>query len=313
MAYAMPIALLFGALLAIRRMTSDSEILAMRACGIGLRTLIVPTLLLGALVSVLSAYLMLVVEHQARRELLNLFKVVAARGSILQPGEFGIIGRTVVFVEKRDRSNHLKRIMISDHSSRRHPFTLFAERGQLRFDGESEMIHLRLESGEIHVSPRPPGQEKYHRVLFDFLDYTLDVSPMLQGTYSPERPKQMRLDELRAVVARSRAGDDLRELHQKDPIAYELEIQRRFALPLAPLLFSLVAVPVGLLIGRRSRPWGLPLGLALAFAYYGLSIFSQFLARQQLLPALVSLWLPNLLFAALAVYMITRARTGFDP
>ena len=39
-AYAIPIALLFGAAIALRRMVTDSEILAMRACGLGMSTLV---------------------------------------------------------------------------------------------------------------------------------------------------------------------------------------------------------------------------------------------------------------------------------
>jgi lipopolysaccharide export system permease protein len=313
MAYAMPISLLFGALLATRRMASDSEILAMRACGVGLRALVAPTVLLGVLVSGISAYLMVVVEHQVRRDLLSLFKVVAARGSLLQAGEFGVVGRSIVFVDKRDRDNNLKGVMISDRGSDKYPFFLFAETGQLRFEGETETIRLRLERGEIHLEPKTEEEDVYHRIFFDSIDYTLDVSSLLRGGAAPERPKQMELYELRAVVARGRAGEELLELHDKDPIAYELEIHRRFALPVAPLLFSLAAVPLGLLRGRSSRAWGLLLGLITAFGYYALMTFSQFLAKQQLLAPVASLWLPNLLFAGLAVHMIARARNRFDP
>jgi len=313
MAYAMPISLLFGALLATRRMASDSEILAMRACGVDLHALVTPAVLLGVLVSGISAYLMVAVEHQARRDLLSLFKVVAARGSLLQAGEFGVVGRSIVFVDKRDRDNNLKGIMISDRGNDKYPFVLFAETGQLRFEGETETIRLRLERGEIHLEPKTEEEDVGHRIFFDSIDYTLDVSSLLHGGAAPERPKQMELDELRAVVARGRAGEELLELHDKDPIAYELEIHRRFALPVAPLLFSLVAVPLGLLRGRSSRAWGLLLGLITAFGYYALMTFSQFLAKQQLLPPVASLWLPNLLFVGLAVRMIARARNGFDP
>jgi len=313
MAYAMPVSLLFGALLATRRMSSDTEILAMRSCGVGLSTLVIPTALLGTLVSVASAYLMMTVEHQARRELLNLFKTVAARGSLLQAGEFGVVGSGMAFVNRRDRNGNLRGIMISDHRSYRRPFFLFAETGRLRFDGENEAIHLLLERGEIHFEPELGNEEEYHRIFFDSINYALDVSSLLRGSSSPERPKQMKLDELRAMVARGRAGEQLSEFHEKNPIAYELEIHRRFALPLAPLLFSLVAVPVGLLRGRRSRAWGLLFGLVLLFSYYALVTFSQFLAGRELLAPVASLWLPNLLFAGFAVYALARARDRFDP
>jgi lipopolysaccharide export system permease protein len=312
MPYAIPIAILFGALLAIRRMSSDAEILAMRSCGVGLRTLVTPTVILGALVSGLSAYLMLITEHEARRDLLNLFKTVINRGSFVQSGKFGFAGHTTVFTEEHYRNGDLRSVMISDRSSRKHPFTLFAERGHLSFDNEAETINIHLQNGEIHLTQEQGEEDLYHRILFEAIDYTLDLRPLLGAKNLPERPKQMELDELRSVVADHRAGKNLRWLAQTTPIAYELEIHRRFALPLAPLLFSLAAVPLGLLFGRRSRTGGLPLGLGFGFGYYGISIFFQFLARQQLLMPVVSLWAPNLLFAALAFYLLARAQNGFD-
>ena len=47
--YAIPIALLFGSAIAIRRLVADSEILAMRSCGLGIRTLLIPSLVIGAM------------------------------------------------------------------------------------------------------------------------------------------------------------------------------------------------------------------------------------------------------------------------
>ena len=65
--YAVPVSFLFGVLVAVGRLASDSEITAMRACGMGLRSLLGPVLLLGALVSLLTGHLMINVEHRARR------------------------------------------------------------------------------------------------------------------------------------------------------------------------------------------------------------------------------------------------------
>ena len=46
-AYAAPVAFQFGVLLAMGRLSSDSEVTAMQASGLGLRTLVVPVLVLG--------------------------------------------------------------------------------------------------------------------------------------------------------------------------------------------------------------------------------------------------------------------------
>ena len=133
-AYAAPVAFLFGTLLALRRLEADSEILAMRACGVGLATLLIPVLAIGALVSALTGFLMLHSEHQARLDLRTLLITAAARGSILQPGTFRVVGNRVIFIRERDRDNNLRGIMISAKAGEERPYLIFAERGLYRLE-----------------------------------------------------------------------------------------------------------------------------------------------------------------------------------
>ena len=253
--YTIPIALLFGTALALRRRVTDSEILAMRACGLGLRTLLIPTVVIGTVVSAASAYLLLAVEHESRRDLIALFNAVAARGSILQAGDFRGIDDRVIYVASRDRQNRLEGIMISDRT-RKPPLLIFAEEGRLALDQGSARIRLELQRGEMHLTSDEVDPERYRRVLFEEFDYSIDVSELLSGETEPVRPKQMTLAELRDVARRGRAGESLEGLRKQEPILYELEIHRRFALPLAPLLFAVAAVPIALVGRRGSRAWG---------------------------------------------------------
>jgi len=110
------------------------------------------------------------------------------------------------------------------------------------------------------------------------------------------------------VLARARAGDPLRELDQRNPIEYELELHRRRSLPFAPLLFAAVAVPLALASEHRGRSLGLLLALTAAFTYYGLGAFGESVARQGRVPAAVASWLPNGVFAAAGVTLAARSR-----
>jgi lipopolysaccharide export LptBFGC system permease protein LptF len=147
-------------------------------------------------------------------------------------------------------------------------------------------------------------------MLFESFDYSFDVSEMLSGEAAPVFPKQMTLAELQDVVARGRAGDPLDDLRKQEPVLYELEIHRRFALPVAPLLFALAAVPVALIGRRGSRAWGPIACVSLAFAYYAIGMLLQFLARQGWLAPALAFWIPNFLLAALSVHPLRRTGLG---
>jgi lipopolysaccharide export system permease protein len=308
-AYSIPVALLFGVALAVRRWVSDSEVLAMRACGLGVRTLLLPAVAIGISVSAASAWLLLGVEHEARRDLIRLFNTVAARGGILQSGDFRGINDRVIYVAQRHRDDRLEGVMISDRTQEP-PFMIFAEEGRLSLDPESTLLHLKLGKGELHIGEDDPASERYRRVLFRSFDYSLNVASLLSENARPVRPKQMTLSELSDVVARGRSGDPLHDLKKKEPVLYELEMHRRFALPAAPLLFAIAAVPIALAGERRSRAWPIIACAGVAFAFYAFLMLLQTLALDAGLPPVIASWLPNALLLAGSLVGLRRIDAG---
>lgn len=305
--YTLPMAFLFGVLFAVSRLSADSEVLAMRASGLGLGTLLGPALALGLFVSGLTAVTMIELEHRAHRRLRTVIETVAARGGFLEPGEFRGFGHRTIYVESRDRSNQLRGVMIADRHDVDRPYLIFAERGRFSFDEGESKFRIDLAAGAIHLEGSDPKSSPYRRISFDSLSYVFDVQTLISGLTAAVRPRQMSGEELREVIARSRAGEELAGYDQRDPIAYELELHRRFAFPVAPLLFALVGVPLGLRSSRSARVWGTLLSLVVAFGYYSLLSFAQLLAEDRWLAPAVALWIPNAACALLAVVLIRRA------
>jgi lipopolysaccharide export system permease protein len=82
---------------------------------------------------------------------------------------------------------------------------------------------------------------------------------------------------------------------------------RDFSIPFACVVFGLVAIPLGVQPVRAARSRGFAVSLAMIFAYYVLLSAGQALAEQELVPAAFALWLPNLVFAAIGVYLFRQA------
>ena len=316
-AYTLPLAFLFGVFFAVSRLRAEGEVTAMQASGLGPGALLVPALAMGTLFSFATGSVMIGVEHRAHRQLRSLVETMAARGGMLEAGRFRAIEGRVLYVQERDRENRLRGVMISDSSNPDRPFVIFAEKGFFEFDEAHTLFRIGLENGAIHLSPpaagSAPGSEaiasadRVRQISFDRLDYALDVRRLIRSLGFATRPRQMSFEELDAVVARARAGGELASLDQKNPVEYELEIQRRYALPIAPLLFAALAVPLALgrLGGTPTR--GMLIGLVLAMGYYGLFSECRLLAREGWIAPAVALWLPNLFFALVAVGLSIRA------
>ena len=308
LSYSIPLAFLLGILLSIRRLGADGELAGLAATGFSPTQFLIPHLVLGLLATGVSAWLLGSLEHEARRELVQLFKTVAARGAILEPDKFREIGPRLVYVEDRDRDGNLSGIMIFDQSQRDRAYRIFADRGRFLFDEETARIRLELWNGDLHFTPVPGKPKRYERIRFEEFVYYLDVGHILGGEFGPVRPKQMDLTELRHVLDRARSGDPLRELDQRNPLEYELEIQRRRTLPFAPLVFAGFGVPIALASANRRRNLGFLLVLALGFGYYALGSAMESLAHRGWLGAVAASWIPNISFASLGLGLALAER-----
>ncbi len=88
--------------------------------------------------------------------------------------------------------------------------------------------------------------------------------------------------------------------------AYEVEIQKKFALAAACFVFLLLGAPIALRFPRGGV--GLTIGVSLvvfALYYVGL-IAGESLARRGIVPPFLSMWGANIIFTALALWMLSR-------
>jgi lipopolysaccharide export system permease protein len=307
LAYMVPIAFVFGVMVAIGRMAGDSEILALRTCGFGMRELLWPVLALALVVSATTAWLLGDVEPRARRELREAVIAMTTHGSMIEQGEFKRVGERVVYVRSRDAEDRLAGILISDRTNPERPFMIFAESGVFGWDAKLGSASFKLRNGDIHVEPADASDAQYRRIAFDAFEYTFPVESLLELETAQTRPTDMTLAQLRATLAKLDAGERVREA-SRSPIEYRLQIHRRMALPFAPLLFALVGVPLAVRRTRSGRSWGVLLCAGLVGAYYGVLTFSQYLALAGALPAAVALWIPNALCAIAGLALLARAR-----
>jgi lipopolysaccharide export system permease protein len=311
--YALPIAFLFGIMVAVGRISADSEYTAMRALGISFGQFAVAPLFLALLACAATAVLLAEGDPLARRELRALLAEIASRGAVIEAGNFNRLDRQeqrLLFVEERDEQNRLTGVLISDRSDPAQPFTVVAERGSYSFDREKATALLELEKGDIHFEHEDAGKDEYRRIAFERFEYAVDMSALLGAGPSQIRPLEMTTRKILEVLDHfeSNQGRPPAEVRVKSKEQYEIQLHRRLALPLAPLLFALVGVPLGLRRTHGARSWGVLISAGLVFVYYLLLSLGSFLAESGALPAWLALWMPNAAFAVVAVPLLYRAR-----
>lgn len=305
--YALPIAFLFGVLLAIGRMAADVEIVAMRACGIGLLTFTVPVVLLGLVISGFTWNFTLETEPAARREMQAAIRTMLARGAAIEPGKFNRVGDDRLFyVEARDERGRLLGIVVADRSNPERPFMVFAESGRIEVDDERGELVLELHAGDIHVE-REDDDGRYQRISFEKFRYAVDMGHILREGRQP-KAKEMSMADLERVMRLVESGEIDPDSLRHEPREYALHWHRRIAAPLAPTLFGVVAVPIAMRRTRGARSLGMIWCAGLTFGYYIIWVVCEFFSLEGWLAPIVAPWIPNVAFIALGIVLFLRAR-----
>jgi LPS export ABC transporter permease LptG len=319
LAHTLPMALLVAVLLAGGRLAADLEVVAFKAAGVSLVRLFRPVALAALLVTLVTASLTLVLNPLANREFQQqLFKILQSRAlSALKERVFNTaFDNVVIYVEDISASQvRLRGLIVSDERDPKLTRIITAREGRLLTDGASRRITLRLLDGgvnEADVAPADPPREvlsaptaggaastkRYRYTAFSVYDMALQLESPLKAAGRVEKPeKDLSLAELRTAIVEHR-GDAFRRL----PL--EAELHKRFAFPVAALVFALLAFPLAVRSHRGGRSVALVGTLGILVAYYLVLTSLEGVALRQRLPVWVAIWTPNGLLASLGVALL---------
>jgi lipopolysaccharide export system permease protein len=189
--------------------------------------------------------------------------------------------------------------LISDTRDPNQRNTVLAKNGFVVGNEEAHTITLRLLDGSIHTFL--PGEKSYHKTDFTTYDVSLNLAVALARFSQREKDAQeMTLGELRAEIAQRRSEG--RSVNSE-----MVELHRKFSLPFACVVFGLVGVPLGMQPVRAVRSRSFSVSLALIFVYYLLLTAGEAMAEKGRLPALVALWIPNVVFLALGAILFAAS------
>jgi lipopolysaccharide export system permease protein len=301
LSYAIPTALVFGVLLTFGRMAQDGEMVALRAAGIGLAGLLPPVLALGLLGSGIAAYVLAEQEPRSQHALRSLVRELGKAVRFVEPGQFQPIGRSVLYVHARGgEACPLEGVLIGNFESSERPYYITSQCAWVGGDAEGQ-LDFQLSEGSIHFAEG--ARERYRHIRFAQMQLSVDIS----GLVARRRARHFTTAELLALRPRLERGEPMRELGSSDARrAVDLELQRRAAFPLASLLLSLAAVPLGIRPLRSGRSAGALTAVAVMAVYWLLFSIGELAAQEGYVPTAAGMWTPNLVVLALGLRQLRR-------
>jgi LPS export ABC transporter permease LptG len=327
--FTLPIALLLGILMGLGRMAGDSELIVLRASGIGRWRLFAPVLLLSILVSGVTWYNTAYLLPRAVGSL-NSLKTTRTKlllqgiTSQVKPGVFeeSIPGK-VFFIRDIDYSSgEWRQIFLAEEVDEyTEPRVLIANQGELQIGKTLELSELHLYSGYIYEGYRRKRREQNNATVTSFRSTSLrfdlsrnDDQPSTDqagGAEGKTDGKQIRneLDELN-MGPETKTLPELFNTPEPEDTRQRLQLaterHKRFAFPAACLVFALMGVALGLTVTRGGRSLGFIAGICVTMVYYLLFIAGEDLARQGAVPPVIGVWLSNIIIGLAGFLTLTR-------
>ena len=296
-----PIGVLFSILVAFGRLSADMEIVAMKACGVSPLRLLWPVMSFGLVMAASTGYLMIDSVPKTNYAFKSLvFDIVRTQASVgVKERIFNdTFGNFVIYVDEIAPDQvALRNVFVSDERKADEQRFITAREGRLLSDEVNRRVTLRLLDGSIHETS-PSALQKYREVRFRLYDITLVLeNPLVKQGGAPKGDREMSLTDLNKTV------EEYKQV-KGNANPFLVEIHKKFAIPVACLVFSVLGVPLGIRAHRGGR-WGafvaaLPI---LLFYYVGLTLGENVGDTGRVRPWL-AMWGPNILVSAVAIYLL---------
>ena len=300
--YTLPMSVLVGILIGLSRLAADSEITAMRASGMGIWSF-----LRALSIFVVAAWLLALVNgiYVAPRSQAALGHLEdRLKGSQvsfeIQPRVFYEgFPKYVLYVQDVKSAQGAavwKGVFMADLSDASNPRITLAREGIVVSEGQ-DRLHLHLIDGSAHETD-PKNADHYQISTFQQTDIPIDL-PSTENKSDESLPA--------GVMTTLELAQKARRVDETTARWYLIELHRRFALPTACLVLALVGIPLGLSSKKSGKSGGFVLTILLVFTYYMISLIGVSLARQGKVAPWFGAWLADLVFLALALFLLRQS------
>src|SRR3954452_10863300 len=304
-----PMALLYGILFGLGRLSADREFVALQACGVSVFRVFRPIALLALLACAATAYNMIVALPDANQTFRQITYNIIASGAqtdIKPRVFFTSFPSRVLYVRDIQPVTGWKDVFLADATQPDHTTVFVAKSGRLLLDPVKRTVELVLENGTQHTTSRDRPDE-YDANAFESTVIRVDPETIFPRTQIVKGDNEKTIAELRRTIAENTA----RNASSQSQL---YTIQQKFSLPAACLVLALIGVALGASNSKDGKLASFALGAGVVFVYYIILYSARAGAFAGRLPASFAPWLVNVILGAAGVALVIwRAGSADQP
>ena len=299
-----PAGLLAGVMIVFGRMSSDRELLALKASGIGLAPIVAPVIIMAFLLSGVDFWLIATVVPECQKESNGMKHEIVTNNPLALFSPEVVIdkipGWKILFARKEGSQLDDVQLWRLDDSNRL-TSSIRATQAKVDLDLEHQQLVMTLLNGREEEYPHDGDAMKVHI-----------------GGHGEQMVEAVSLNSFYEKVQRHLAWMTLPEIEdviiamQTAPTGeqaspYLTELQARISFSITTFTFIVVGIPLAIQTQRRETSFGIVITFLIVLLYYVLGAVGRGLkAHAGLYPELI-IWTPNILFQVVGFWLFYRA------
>jgi len=294
-----PMSMLLAALLSFGRLSSSSEITAMRSGGISFYRLAMPVFIVALVVSIFAMFFAELVVPQSNAAYNNLVNNEIKQSNALKSQDHiiikdlkdGILERLTYARRFEEGTKTMYAVSIQEFDKDRLVRVENAEKAIYQDN------HWTMYNGVI-TDLTPEGKIG---ITMNFKQQEMPITKVPSAISNEQKkPEEMTIKELKQYI---------KVLEKENVTAnkYKVELQQRVTVPMASFVFALIGTPLGLQPNRSSSSIGFGISIIIIFIYYTIMTVTSALGQGGAIPPILAAWIPDIIGIIVGYLLIRKA------
>lgn len=298
-----PMSVLISVIVAMSRLSADSEIVALHASGISLMHIVRPLIISGSIFFTLMMFFNETLVVYSNRGYNRVFVQIVKSSpiAVLEEGIFTSIGERTIWVEEIDReSGGLRNIVLYGRNESEGWDIVRAERGTWKQNPDGSRT-LHLFEGRLFSSEFSTGSYSY----VDFSNGSLEIMMSESRIAHHEDEEKINPGELNSfelfqmLLSLKQSYKEERDIN-----LFWVEFYKKHSIPFSCLVFSLIGAPLGVFSRRSGRGIGFSISIIIFFIYYVLFMVGQSMAIKGVVHPFIGVWNANIILLVAGVLLL---------
>lgn len=298
--FTIPISVLSAVLLGIGRLSSDNEVTALRTSGVNIYKVVLPVMICGLLISLLSVPLndkILPESEFAARKLLKKIGIKHPT-ALLEAGVFVKGFKDYIIFVHNVKGNSLEDVRIYQPRDGKPTRTIVAERGEVIPIPEANSVKLKLMDGMAdEISPERP--DEFYKLSFKDYYMTLNLENAVDTANIQKKAREKSIKEILSDVK-------ILGRNAPDVVPLQIELHKKVALAFSNLAFVFIAVPLAITTHRREKFIGFGLAIAVFLVYWSVMLGGIAFSIRGIIPPWFGVWSANILLFVMGSWLFYR-------